>query len=34
MPAINISKAIGCMAMKCLQDDDMLNPNICYTFVV
>ena len=28
VPAINISKAVGCMAIKFLQVDGMLNPNI------
>ena len=30
MPAVNISKTIGCIAMKFLQVQAMVNPNICY----
>lgn len=30
MPAVNISKTIGCIAMKCLQVQAMVNPNTCY----
>ena len=34
MAAVNISQTIGCMVMKFLQVDDMLNPNICYILVL
>ena len=33
-PMIDISKTIGCMAMKFLQVDGVLNLNIFYTFIV
>ena len=34
LPAVNISKTIGYSPINFLQLDRMLNPNICYTFVV
>lgn len=33
-PPLKISKTINRMVMKFLQDDGMLNPNMCYNFVV